>query len=91
MAYRKGHRDLPEDFPTCLKWEEAWMKSIMENKGALKPPMPQEITTVSPFSGQTKVTVRADLDQHSSKAVVKQETVAFPQAFRQLPRGISIG
>ena len=53
MANRKGNRDLPEDFAKHLKWEEAWMKSIMENKGAFKPPMPVETSTTSLFSGKT--------------------------------------
>ena len=57
MAYRKGNRDVPEDLAKHLKWEEAWMRSVMENKGAFKPPMPVEISTSPPFSEKTTVTL----------------------------------
>ena len=40
MQYRKGDRHLPDDFPLHVRWEEAWMKSTMENEGRDLPPMP---------------------------------------------------
>ena len=47
MQYRKGYRDLPQDYPTHIKWEEAWMKSVMEQHGEGMPPMPREINVSS--------------------------------------------
>eukprot|EP00434_Breviolum_minutum_P017406 symbB.v1.2.015367.t1/scaffold1145.1/size135521/4 len=47
MQYRKGYRDLPQDYHTHIKWEEAWMKSVMEQHGEGMPPMPREINVSS--------------------------------------------
>ena len=43
MQYRKGDRSAPADLDLHLRWERAWMMSIMENKGRDLPPRPVEI------------------------------------------------
>ena len=47
MQYRKGYRNLPDDYPIHIKWEEAWMKSVMEQHGEGMQPMPREINVSS--------------------------------------------
>ena len=61
------------------------MKSVMENKGANKPPMPREIRTVSPFSGKTNVSLKVHLterDDHAPQAAIKRENTFFSQVLQ---------
>ena len=63
MAYRKGNRDLSENHHKHLQWEETWMRSIMDNKGENKPPMPTETSITSPFSCKTTVSIQVHLEE----------------------------
>jgi len=75
MQYRKGDRHLPDDFPLHVRWEEAWMKSIMENEGRDLPPMPIiQITGRSLFaspSSEPKTTIHVQV--LAAKAFIKKE------------------
>ena len=65
MQYRKGDSHLPDDFPLHVRWEEAWMKSIMENEGRDLPAMPIiQITSRSLFaspSSEPKTTIHVQV------------------------------
>ena len=77
LAYRKGNRDLPEDFAKHLQWEEAWMRSVMDRSGP-KPPMPVETRWTSPFGdGQPKLILQVSLGQGAADRPIKKEPSAF--------------
>ena len=78
MQYRKGDRHLPDDFPLHVRWEEAWMRSIMENKGRDLPPMPVQVTGRSLFASPTsepKTTMHVQVP--AAKAFIKKEPGVF--------------
>ena len=82
MAYRKGNRDLSEDHHKHLQWEEAWMRSIMDNKGENKPPMPTETSITSPFSRQTTVSIQVHLEEFGPAPPIKRESSFSRQPLR---------
>lgn len=82
MAYRKGNRDLSEDHHKHLQWEEAWMRSIMDNKGENKPPMPTETSITSPFSCKTTVSIQVHLEESGPAPAIKRESSFFRQTLR---------
>ena len=50
MHYRKGNKHLPEEFVSHVKWEQAWMTSVMERGGKDMPPLSTETITHSLFN-----------------------------------------
>ena len=82
MAYRKGNRDLSEDHHKHLQWEEAWMRSIMDNKGENKPPMPTETSITSPFPGKTTVSLQVYLEEPGPPPTIKAESSFFRHPLR---------
>ena len=77
MAYRKGNRDLSEDHHKHLQWEEAWMRSIMDNKGENKPPMPTETSITSPFSCKTTVSIQVHLEESGPHQPSNEKAPSF--------------
>lgn len=89
MRYRKGERTLPDDFELHARWEQAWMKSIMENQGRDMPPLPVEIVNWrSPFSSDVP-TARLQVQDPVAKARIKQEPHGFKRLLSNAP-GLTI-
>jgi len=85
MSYRKGERTLPDDFELHVRWEQAWMKSIMENQGRDMPPLPVEIRNWrSPFSSDDVPATRLQVQDPVAKARIKQELKQEPHGFKRL-------
>ena len=75
---QEGDRHLPDDFQLHVRWEEAWMKSIMENEGRDLPQMPIQITGRSLFASPTpepKTTIHVQVP--AAKAFIKKEPHVF--------------
>ena len=77
MDYRKGNKNLPEEFVSHVKWEQAWMTSGMERGGKDMPPLPTETITHSLFNPSEANRV---VEVHVPPQPVKSETIGFKRS-----------
>lgn len=56
------------------------MRSVMENKGMGKPPVPMAIISTFPFSGKRQTILRVDLAESESRPAIKHEKPVFNRA-----------